>query len=50
MYFLNVSSVFLNEITNLVCNEYGFDALLDNDKDAIFSRIVYVQNHEETMR
>ena len=50
MYFLNVSSFFLNEIKNLICEDYGIDTLFDNDMDAVLSRIVYVQNHEETMR
>ena len=50
MYFLNVSSVLLNEIKILVYENYEIETLFNNDKDAILSRIIYVQNHEETMR
>ena len=50
LYFLNVSSVFLNEIKTIALTEYDIESLFENDRDAIMSRIVYVQNREETLR
>ena len=48
--FLILSSVLLNEVSNTLKNCYGVHSLFDNDKDAILSRIEYVQNHELQMR
>lgn len=48
--FLRISSVFCTEIRDLFHKEYGIEDVLDNDRDAVNARIVYVQNHEETMR
>ena len=48
--YLSVSSVFFNEICDMVKCKYGIDDLIDNDIDAIHSRIIYTQNHETPMR
>ena len=48
--FLSVSSVFLKHVNDLLLNVYEIDSLLDNDKDAIFARICFIQNNEEQMR
>ena len=44
------SSVFLNEMKELLWNEYEIDSVLENDLDAVISRIWFVQNHETQMR
>ena len=44
------SSVFLNEIKEVLWNEYSIDSLFENDLDAIVARIWFVQNHETQMR
>ena len=43
-YFLNVSSVFFNEVKNLALEEYNIESLFENDRDAILSKILYVQH------
>ena len=48
--YLSVSSVFFNEICELVRRKYDINDLIDNDKDAVYSRILYIQNHEIPMR
>ena len=48
-YFM-ASSVFLNEIKEVIWNEYEIDSLFENDLDAIVARIWFVQNHETQMR
>ena len=48
--FLNISSVLLNEIRNLFSEKYEAENIFDQDRDAIVSRMQYVQNHEERMR
>ena len=48
--FLDISSIFYSEIRGMCINEYDIEDLFENDKDAIESRIIFVQNHEETMR
>ena len=50
LHFLLISSVFFNEINALASLKYNIDNLFDNDKDAIFARICYVQNHETPLR
>ena len=47
---LSVSSVFFNEVCELVKRKYDISDLMDNDKDAVNSRISYIQNHETPMR
>ena len=49
-YFLNVSSVFFNETREVFLNKYEVGMLLDQDKNAIISRLQFVQNHEGRMR
>ena len=49
-YFLDISSVFYNEIREIFLNKYEIQMLLDRDKDAIISRMQLVQNHEGRMR
>ena len=49
-YFLNKSSVFLNEIIELFIVKYDIEMLLEQDRDAIISRLQFVQNHEGRMR
>ena len=48
--FLSVSSMFFNEICDLAVKKYGINDLMDNDKDAVYSRILYIQNHETPLR
>lgn len=48
--FLTVSSFLYRELYDILRNTYGLDSLLDNDKDALMSRIAYVQNHESQLR
>ena len=48
--FLSVTSVFYNEIYDLIKSKYQLESLIDNDKMAIMSRIGFVQNHEEQLR
>ena len=48
--FLSVTSIYYNEIYDLIKSKYQFESLIENDKMAIMSRIGYVQNHEEQLR
>ena len=48
--FLWVSSVFYNEIYELLEKKYEIDSIVLNDKEAIVARIGFVQNHEEQSR
>ena len=48
--FLTVSSFFYRDIYNLISNIYGLESLLHNDRDAIMSRIAFIQNHESQSR
>ena len=48
--FLSVSSVFYNEIYELLEKKYEIDSIVLNDKEAIVARIGFVQNHEEQSR
>ena len=48
--FLKISSVFRARMEKLSHREYDIEFVFENDVDAINSRIIYVQNHEETMR
>ena len=49
-YFFKVSSYFVTEIKDIFNREYNIENVLDNDKDAVVSRISFIQNHEETLR
>ena len=48
--FLSVSSVCFKEMFALAMRKYDIDDLMSNDLDAIYSRICFVQNHENQMR
>ena len=48
--YMYISSFFVNEVFNILEKEYGIDSITDNDKDAIISRICFIQNHEKQMR
>ena len=48
--FLQISSCFLKETCDILADKYEIDSLLDNDRDAIFSRIIYVQCREKPLR
>ena len=48
--YLSVSSEFFCEVNNIACKKYGIKHLLDNDIEAVKSRILFVQNHETPMR
>ena len=48
--FLRFSSFYYREIELMLSSKYDVDSLWENDKDAILSRIVFVQNHEPQSR
>ena len=48
--FLSACSLLYRETYDILTNKYTIDSLVDNDKDAIVSRIFFVQNHEPQMR
>ena len=48
--FLTISSVFLSEIRDLLIEKYDVELLFEQDRDAIVSRMIFVQNHETPMR
>ena len=50
MKHICVSSVLINEVNQFSNDLYQIDDLLDNDRQAVVSRILYVQNHESQMR
>ena len=50
MKYLSVSSVLFNEVNKFSNDLYQINDLLDNDRQAVVSRVVYVQNHESQMR
>ena len=39
-----------NEVHDILNDKYQIEYLLENDKDAVVSRITYVQYHENQMR
>ena len=50
MVYLCTSSVLFNEV-KLFCNDlYQINDLFDNDRQAVVSRLLFVQNHERQMR
>ena len=48
--FLTVSSFFFRDVYSMLNTNYELDSLTDNDRDAIMSRISFVQNHETQLR
>ena len=48
--FFMVSSMFLRDVYSILRDIYNVDSLSFNDKQAIISRICFVQNHESKMR
>ena len=48
--FLTISSFYFKDIYNTLENSYDLDSLIGNDKDALISRICFVQNHESQLR
>ena len=48
--YLSASSEFFNEVNEIAIKKYGIKDLLENDIDAVQSRIQFVQNHETQMR
>ena len=48
--YLFVSSVFFKELYMEAFKVYGISDLLENDIDAIQSRIIFIQNHETPLR
>ena len=49
-YYFSMTSKFLFEIRNICLDIYDIEMLFQQDKDAVISRIAYVQNHESQMR
>ena len=50
MKYMYTSSILFEEVNKVFSDLYGIDDLFDNDKQAVLSRIIYVQNHESQMR
>ena len=50
MQYMNVSSALMREVHLILEQDYDIDSLLDNDIEAINSRILFKQNHEKQMR
>ena len=48
--FMHISSVMVNDVRNTLKSTYDMDSAFDDDSDAIVSRILFVQRHEEQMR
>ena len=48
--FLRISSFYYKAIGLLLSTKYNIDSLLENDKDAVLSRIIFTQNHEPQLR
>ena len=46
MTHISVSSVLFNEVNTFSSDLYEIYDLLDNDRQAVVSRVLYVQNHE----
>ena len=45
-HFMNISSVMINEVLNILKDTYDVESLFDNDFDGILSRIQFIQNLE----
>ena len=50
MQYMKVSSALMREVHLILEEAYDIDSLLDNDIEAINSRILFKQNHERQMR
>ena len=50
MRYLLVSSVFVSEVNKFSSDMYQINDILENDLQAIVSRVAFVQNHERQMR
>ena len=48
--FLMLSSVCLNEIRDTFLNRYEVECIFEQDRNAIMSKIFFMQNHEPGMR
>ena len=48
--YLLVSSDFLREVNDIAIKKYEIVEVLENDIEAVLSRIIFVQNHETPMR
>ena len=48
--YLLISSVLFDEMDTILKGKYNIWDIFDNDKDAVRSRIMFVQNHEIPMR
>ena len=48
--FFRISSFYFKELRLLASSKYDIESLSENDKDAILSRIIFIQNHEPQTR
>ena len=48
--FMHISSVMVNDVRNTLKSTYDIDSTFEDDSDAIVSRILFVQRHEDQMR
>ena len=48
--FFRISSRMIYDVNNILSQTYQIDSILENDIDAVMSRIQYVQNHEPQLR
>ena len=48
--YLMLTSVLVNEVRDIFNDKYDIELLFDQDRDAVVSRIMYIQNHETPMR
>ena len=44
------NSDFFRDIYDILLNEYDIESLFENDRDAILSRIFFIQRNEQQMR
>ena len=50
LIFFRISSFYFKELRVLASSKYDIESLSENDKDAILSRIIFIQNHEPQTR
>ena len=50
LFYLSINSVLFNETRDICIDKYDTELIFEQDKDAIVSRILFVQNHEGRMR
>ena len=48
--FMNISSVMISDVRHILKSIYDIDSVFEDDSDALISRILFVQRHEEQMR